>query len=74
MNTGRSGAEGSRLIMTAQMTIANFGEDEGGTGKEDEVDEGESILTGRGGVHAPIKEVKHRGEEILQICFWQFAH
>ncbi len=38
VNTGRSGADGFRLITTAQMTMANFREDEGGVDKDDKVD------------------------------------
>ena len=43
VNTGRSGADGSRLITTAWTTIANFGEDEGGVGKDDKVDKGKVL-------------------------------
>jgi hypothetical protein len=43
VNTGRSGADGFRLTTTAQTTMANFGEDEGGIGEDDEVDEGKVL-------------------------------
>jgi hypothetical protein len=38
VNTGRSGADGFRLITTAWTTMANFGEDEGGTGVLEDTD------------------------------------
>ncbi len=43
VNTGRSGADGFQLITTARTTMANFGEDEGGIGKDDKVDMGKVL-------------------------------
>jgi hypothetical protein len=42
-NTRRSGADGFQLITTARTMMANFGEDEEGVDKNDEVDKGEVL-------------------------------